>query len=657
MKRRVDQISAAARSDTGRLETAVIVGLPNTGKSQLFNNLSGTYAVVANYPLTTIEPKRARCQLAGRSWELVDTPGLHCFSSHSEEELAVREIVFSEKPDVIIQCIDANQLKQSLVLTADLLEMGIPLVVSLNAVDEAAKRDVRIDSARLSRLLDAPVVESMSLRDRGTQELRAAVGKARTSSCGVQYGPPVEERLSNLEAALPPEVLSRRKAAVLMLLEDSFLADSLQEEFGIDRVSPLREKAARARRGLRGDPGAIIGNRRNRWVDALAAQVTGTRDAVWGRDLSQMLGHLSRHPIYGIPILLGIVSLGYLLVVDVANEIAAWMDETLWLPVEHQIRGVLPGGFWTDLLVGEYGVLSLGLANAFMTILPILSVFFIFFSILEDVGYMPNLSVLVRRVFSRVGLSGAAIMPVVLGLGCKTMATLTTKTLESRRERYIAIYLIAFALPCAPQMALNISILGRIGAASFAIAFSTLAVAEIGVGMLLNKVLKQERRGDLIQVLPPMRVPSARAVLRKTYYRLFWFVKEAVPVFVYAAVLLFAIDRVGVLDAVKELLKPVMHGFLGLPVQMVDALLLCMARHEAAAGMIIRLVERGELNWVQCIVSVTLTTMFVPCFANIMAMVQEQGARSALAMVAMINGSAFLLAGCLNWLLLTLTNG
>ena len=195
------------------------------------------------------------------------------------------------------------------------------------------------------------------------------------------------------------------------------------------------------------------------------------------------------------------------------------------------------------------------------------------------------------------------------------------------------------------------------GAASFAIAFSALAVAEIGVGMTLNKVLKQERRSDLIQVLPPMRVPSARAVLRKTYYRLYWFVKEAVPVFVYAAVALFTIDRIGALDAVKELLRPVMHGFLGLPVQMVDALLLCMARHEAAAGMIIKLVERGELDWVQCIVAVTLTTMFVPCFANIMAMIREQGARSALAMVAMINGSAFVLAGFLNWLLLTLTNG
>ena len=651
------QISPVAQADTGHIKTAVIVGLPNTGKSQLFNNLTGTYTVVANYPLTTIEPKRVRCQMGGRTWELIDTPGVHCFSSHSEEELCVRNIAFSEKPDVIIQCVDASHLKQSLVLTADLLEMATPLVLSLNKVDVSATLGLWIDSVELSRLLDVPVVESVASRNRGTQELRDALDSARTSDRGVRYGDMIEEKLHILEAGLPAGVLSRRKASALMLMQDSFLADSLQKEYGVDRISGLREDAARAGLGLRGDPDTILTNRRNRWVDGIAAQVSKAQGLVWGRDLSRTLGHLSRHPVYGIPILLSVVAVAYLLVVEVANGIAGWMDQMLWQPLEHQIRSVVPGGFWTELLVGDYGVLSLGLANAFMTVLPILSVFFVFFSILEDVGYMPNLSVLVKRVFSRVGLSGAAVMPLVLGLGCKTMATLTTRTLESRRERYIAIYLIAFALPCAPQMALNMSILGRMGALAFAIAFSALAIAEIGVGMALNRILKQEQRSDLIQVLPPMRVPSVRAVLTKTYYRLYWFVKEAVPVFVYASAVLFAIDRIGVLGAMKEVLKPVMQGFLGLPVQMVDALILCMARHEAAAGMIIKLVEQGELNWVQCIVSVTLTTMFVPCFANIVAMIQEQGARSALAMVAMINGSAFVLAGCLNWLLLTLTNG
>jgi ferrous iron transport protein B len=295
--------------------------------------------------------------------------------------------------------------------------------------------------------------------------------------------------------------------------------------------------------------------------------------------------------------------------------------------------------------------LSLGLANAFLTIMPILTVFFLAFNILEDVGYIPNLCVLTKRVFDKLGLSGSAIMPLVLGFGCKTMATLTTRSLRSKKERYIAIYLIAFSIPCAAQMALNMSILGRMGFKAFAITFSVLTFVEIAAGLVLNKIMKEEERSDFIQELPPMRLPNPRAVIRKTAYRLWHFVKEAVPVFIYAAVILFALDKSGILDAAKHALRPVMNNFLGLPVQMVDALILCMARHEAAAGLIMKLVKSGQLNYIQCIVAVTITTMFVPCFANIMAMVKELGAKRAIVMALVINASSFLVAGVLNWIL------
>jgi ferrous iron transport protein B len=256
---------------------------------------------------------------------------------------------------------------------------------------------------------------------------------------------------------------------------------------------------------------------------------------------------------------------------------------------------------------------------------------------------------LTKRIFDKLGLSGSAIMPLVLGFGCKTMATLTTKSLRSKKERYIAIYLIAFAIPCAAQMALNMSILGRMGVKPFAIAFSVLAFVEIAAGVVLNKILKEEERSDFLQELPAIRLPNPKAVIVKTYYRLWWFIKEAIPVFIYAAVILFVIDKAGILDAVKNGLSPVMNGLLGLPVQMVDALILCMARHEAAAGLIIKLIEAGKLNYIQCIVAVTITTMFVPCFANIMAMIKELGARRAITMAVIINASAFLIAACLNW--------
>ena len=189
---------------------------------------------------------------------------------------------------------------------------------------------------------------------------------------------------------------------------------------------------------------------------------------------------------------------------------------------------------------------------------------------------------------------------------------------------------------------------------AFTIAFSTLVLVEIAAGMILNKVIKDEEKTDFIQELPAIRVPSLKAVLKKTYYRIFWFIKEAVPVFIYASLILFVIDAIGILNAIKTVLEPVMNGFLGLPTQMVDALILTMARHEAAAGMIIKMIERGELNYVQSIVAVTITTMFIPCFANIMAMIREQGAKKALTMAVIINGSAFILAAVLNFILVSI---
>lgn len=629
----------------------VIVGLPNTGKTQIFNNLTGKYSLVANYPFTTIEIKRTDCTINGQDYEVIDTPGLHGLYVDSEEELSVRDLIFSEKPDVIIQCIDANQLKQSFTLTADLLELESPLVISLNALGETIRKGVWIDSKGLSRLLHVPVVESAALNGHGTKALRDAIARAQIGNTGIQYGDAIANGISAVAACLPGSIPYKRKVSSLLLMDDPFVEDFVERSGGKEEIGPVRRDVNEIRERFQGNIGLAISHRRSEWVDNIRENVV-KRQSLPLRRFSEVFARLSREPVSGIPILLAIVYVMYLLVVNVANTIAGWMNDALWVPVEGVIGGICPPGFWSELLIGDYGVLSLGLANALITVLPILSVFFIMFNVLEDTGYIPNLCVLTKRIFEKFGLSGDAIMPLVLGFGCKTMATLTTKSLHSKREKFIAIYLIGFGIPCAAQMGLNMSILGRLGTSAFVIAFSVLAFVEIAAGVVLNKTLKEEEKSGFIQELPPMRLPNVKAVLVKTYYRLFWFLKEAVPVFVYAALALFAIDKLGILSAFKTLLSPVMKGLLGLPLEMVDALILCMARHEAAAGLIMNLIHDGKLDFIQCIVAVTITTMFVPCFANVMAMIKELGTKTALGMTLAINISAFVIAGALNWSLI-----
>lgn len=632
----------------------MIVGLPNSGKSQVFNNLTGEYSLVANSPLTTITSRKAKRRIGNQAFEITDTPGLHSLYVHSEEERIVREAIFFENPDVILQCIDANRLKQSLTLTADLLTLGIPMVISLNAIDETSRKGIWIDSDGLSRIFGIPVIESMAVHGQGTGELKEAIVRARKGKLEIRYGDIIEDGRLSIEKLLHSDFPHKRIASLLVMMNDPFIIGQLEKTHSKAETAELIRESESIRESFRGNINHIINNRRTRWIDE-TIEIVVRRQKIAPKEFSRHVARLSRHPLFGIPILLLVLYTMFFLVVNVANQLSVWMNDILWLPVETAIAGIFPGGFWHDFLIGNYGVLSLGLANALLTVLPILSVFFLMFNTLEDIGYIPNLSVMSKRLLGKLGLSGNAIMPLVLGFGCKTMATLTTRSLSSRKERYIAVYLIAFAIPCAAQMGLNMSILGSIGTGAFFIAFFVLASMEITAGITLNKMLKeQEEKVAFLLELPPIRMPNVRAVLKKTYYRLYMFLRESLMVFVYAALALFTIDKLGILDAIKNVSRPVIEGFLGLPLDMTDAIILCLARHEAAAALIIDLMRKGQMNYVQCIVAVVLTTMFVPCFANIIAMIKEIGTRNALVMVLVINVSAVIVAGTLNWSLVIL---
>ncbi|MBF0123289.1 MAG: 50S ribosome-binding GTPase [Candidatus Omnitrophica bacterium] len=203
--------------DVAKMKKVAIVGLPNSGKTQIFNNLTGEYNIVANYPGTTIEMKRTVTRIKDQNYEIIDTPGLHCFYIHSEEEMAVRDMILAEAPDIIVQCIDASQYKQSFLLTAELLELETPMVLVLNSMDETARKGIWIDSAQLERLLGVPVVESIALRGLGKEELREAISKARKSTLDVKYGMQIENGITQLASELPFSLEFKHKIAVLLL--------------------------------------------------------------------------------------------------------------------------------------------------------------------------------------------------------------------------------------------------------------------------------------------------------------------------------------------------------------------------------------------------------------------------------------------------------
>ncbi|MBF0486346.1 MAG: ferrous iron transporter B [Candidatus Omnitrophica bacterium] len=632
---------------TANMKKVAIVGLPNTGKSQIFNNLTGEYNIVANYPGTTIEMKRSVARINDKLYEVIDTPGLHCLYVHSEEEIAVRDLILAEAPEVIVQCIDVGQYKQSFLLTAELLELETPMVLVLNSMDNSTRKGIKIDSLKLEQTLGIPVVESMSMRGLGKDELKAAIVKARHSTLDVKYGFRIETAITELAAELPFQLEFKHKIASLLLLSDPFVEKFLEKRFGAERGALIRLEANKCRRQVRGNIHQVFMDRRSRWVEHVSAAAVKKENTA-SEGFSYHLTQASRDPILGIPIFLFLMAVVYLGVVYVSGALDTFINFLVVRPVTGAITALSLPLFWNDLLIGNHGILTLGLFNAICTVLPILSVFFFIFGCFEDSGYITNFTVFSRRLFEKIGIPGNAITSLVLGFGCKTMATLSTRSLTIRKEKFIAVFLIAFAIPCSAQLGISMAILARVGLSAFLIVFGVLALCEMGAGMILNAIIKRKEESFFIQAIPPMRFPSMRAVFQKTYHRIVDFLKEALPIFLLSAVGLFAFDKTGLLGLTKQALMPLVVGWMGLPKDIIDVFLLAFARREAAAGLILKMVDAGALTYVQSIVAVVVTTISFPCVANVVAIGREMGWKTALAMTALIFVSSFVLVGALN---------
>ncbi|MBF0384254.1 MAG: ferrous iron transporter B [Candidatus Omnitrophica bacterium] len=632
------------------VKKVAIIGLPNTGKSQIFNNLTGEYNIVANYPRTTIEVKRSLAKIKEQLYEIIDTPSLHCLYIHSEEEMLVRNMILDENPDIIVQCIDASQYKQSLLLTADLLELETPMVIVLNAIDKTQRKGIRIDSKELERILEIPVVESIATRSIGKAEIQDAITKARKSKSSIKYGFKIESAIIDVMSALPFEMPFKFKASVLLLLMDPFLEKSLEKKHGREMIERTRLEISRIRRQSQDKIHRDINSKRHQWVSNIS-NVTVKKDTP-DKEFSQDFARACRHPVLGIPILLLFLSFVYLSVVYISTALTKFLEVYIVTPTVDFIQSLSLPLFWNDLLIGQHGIITLGVFNALCTVLPIISVFFFVFGFFEDSGYISNFCVLTKRLFEKIGVTGKAITSFVLGFACKTMATLNTKCLPNRKEKLITVFLISFAIPCSSQLGLDLAILSKVGITAFLIAFGTLTFYAVLAGVILNKVLKDDLSNCFIEVIPPMHLPSIKGIALKTYHRMISFLKESMPIFVLSAIVLFAVDKLGILPMIKKGMNPLIVSWMGLPSDILDVFMLSLATRSAAAGLIFNMVDSGALNFTQSIVAVVVTTTFLPCFSNIIAIGKEMGIKAAITISGAIVIVSFFLGGVLNWLLI-----
>jgi ferrous iron transport protein B len=382
-------------------------------------------------------------------------------------------------------------------------------------------------------------------------------------------------------------------------------------------------------------------------VEGLIAQPL-KKPTHWRDRLSQAM----INPITGLPILvLTLIVLYWFVGVFGAQTLVDWLEgvvfeRTINPWINRIVNEAVPWAALRGLLAGEYGILTLGVRYAIAIILPIVGTFFLVFAAIEDSGYLPRLALLIDRVFKKIGLNGRAVIPMVLGFGCDTMATIVTRTLETRRERLISTILLALAIPCSAQLGVIFAILAGYPAALMVWAVSVLAIFLL-VGFLAAKLMPGERPHFYME-LPPLRAPRFANVLVKTYTRMEWYLKEVFPLFILASVLIWFGQITGLFDIAVRALQPAVR-LLGLPDETAIAFLFGFFRRDYGAAGLYDV--QGLMSGVQLAVAAVTLTLFVPCVAQFSVMLKERGWKTAVAVVAFIFPFAFLVGWTLNLLL------
>jgi ferrous iron transport protein B len=560
-----------------------LVGNPNVGKSVVFSLLTGRYVTVSNYPGTTVAITKGRALVGAEVCDIVDTPGVN-----------VLEDALSEDERITQQALAAGD--------CDLVVQ----VADARNIRRALMLTNQIAGFHLPMILVLNMVDEAWARG-------IAVDAERLSK---ELGIPVIEMVA---------IEGRGLAELRSALPDAAVPDIPLHGAGLACAQWAHELATHVRR-----------------LSTLSP-----------RRLQESLARWMRHPVTGLPILASVLYALYLFVgVFGAQFLVRIFEQDLFG------RGVNPASIWIvrrtvpfawlrDFLVGEYGLITMGATYAIAIVLPVVATFFLMFGFLEDSGYIPRLAVFSDRIFRVMGLNGKAVLPMVLGLGCDTMATMTTRILATPKERLIAILLLALGIPCSAQLATIMGILGGISFAALLTLFGVVIGQMFLVGWLAAHALAGER-SEFIMELPPIRWPHIGNILTKTRLRVWWYLGEAVPLFLVGTALLFVLDRLGALAILSRLAEPVFTRLLGLPGSAAQIFLMGFLRRDYGAAGLFHLARSGQLSGVQAVVALTVMTLFVPCVANFLMIVRERGVRTGLGILAFITPVAVLTGAGLN---------
>ncbi|MFP4124732.1 MAG: nucleoside recognition domain-containing protein [Coleofasciculus sp.] len=470
------------------------------------------------------------------------------------------------------------------------------------------------------------------------------------------YPEPIEVAIAKLESLLSrlslsqDYPLSRRSIALLLLQKDPALWQQLQIQ---ETEAEIKAAIADAESQL--DEPLISAIAKARQQRAWAIEQTVLSESNQGKTpLAERLHQLTVNPWTGFPILLAILYYGVYKFVGefgagtMVDTIETFFETYINPVVNQTVTVILPWQPLQDLIAHDYGIITLGIRYAVAIVLPVVATFFLMFSFLEDSGYLPRLSLMLDNLFKAIGLSGRAVIPIVLGLGCDTMATLVTRTLETTRERLIATFLLSLAIPCAAQWGVIVGLLAQKPAALLIWGGVITAIFMI-TGYLSARMLPGNPASFYMEI-PPLRFPKLQNILVKTYLRMKWYFLEILPLFIWASVIIWFGRLTGLFGLIIQGIEPIALG-LGLPREAAPIFLYGFFRRDYGAAGLFDMQQEGIFTGNQLVVTAIVLTLFLPCIAQLQVMLKERGAKVTWAIVAFIFPFAFLVGYLVNGLL------
>ena len=493
--------------------------------------------------------------------------------------------IFLKGADVVVNVIDATNLERNLNLTLQILEWGVPTVVALNLWDAATRKGIEIDVAALEKELGVPVVPTVAVSGQGIRDLVGALAKAKT--------PPIMHFASSDQ-----------------------------------RWARIGEIAARTQKVMHRHP-----------------------------SLFDRLEDISIKPLTGIPIAMLVLYFSFSLVIEAGELLQVKITDPIFIAYTQFISEVVESHISSpllhDILIGtspellkSFGILTTGLYIPLGVVLPFLIPFYLVLGVLEDIGYLPRLSIILDAFMHRIGLHGAAILPCVLGMGCSVPAVLSVRILESPKQRYLAATLMTMAIPCASQSAMIFGMLAPYGLRYIFAVYMSLFTTFAVTGFLLHRFIGGESPEIFLEI-PPYRMPNLSSLLKKTFIRIREFLKEAVPYIALGMIVMNFFYLSGLMRLIGEALRPVVSGLLGLPSDAATALIIGFLRKDVGIGMFAPL----DMTAAQLVVASVVLAMYFPCVATFMVMLKELGVSGTLKSVALRLVAALLVGTALHFLL------